>query len=117
MRCCVVETLIKTGAKLEARDKKGLRPLHSASWFAGTVVVDVILKAGADIEARSENGMRPLHFAAKEDNKLILKALLEAGADPTAQTDDGEFAFDLISETSTLNGTDVYWQLSQARFD
>ena len=80
-------------------------------------MVRALVKAGAKREARDRAGMTPLHLAAKHDRSRIVEALLIAGADASARTKQGELAVDLVPESSKLEGTDVYWQLNQARFE
>lgn len=50
----LVELLIKRGADIEHRDKKGFTPLILAATAGHEKVVDILLNNGADIEAQSE---------------------------------------------------------------
>jgi len=84
--------------------------------------VKVLLDAGANLEARDKDGYTPLHEAATslregpEVVEEVVEVLLNAGADPKAKTIDGRTPVELIPDNSPLHGTDVYWQLNEARF-
>ena len=51
---------IAKGADIEARDKDGFTPLHSAAAWNKAETVTVLLKAGANANARTEGGYTPL---------------------------------------------------------
>ena len=113
-----VKRCLLQGADPNARNEAGGTPLH---WAAGQskipAVVKALLDAGADPNARNEAGGTPLHQAAgKSETPGVVKALLDGGADPNVQTESGKTALDLIPDDSPLRGTNVYWQLNDARF-
>ena len=72
------------------------------------------LAAGADPTARDEDGLTPLHHAARWGHASVVKALLDAGAKPDARNGEGKTPFDMLP--SELEGTDVYWELNEARY-
>ena len=80
-------------------------------------MVATLLEAGASLEARAEGGWTPLHAAATlSKTSTVVATLLEAGADPAAEDADGNTPWELIEDDSPLKGTDLYWQLNEARF-
>ena len=58
----------------------------------------------------SESTLNP-----KTPEKIV--ALLDAGADGSPTNEMGETPFDLAKNNETLNGTDSYWKLNDARFN
>ena len=46
----------------------------------------------------------------------MVALLLDRGADATLRDNNGRLPIDLADENKALKGTDVYWQLNDARF-
>ena len=53
----------------------------------------------------------------REAPPAMVMALLEAGADPKAKDAAGRVPWDYAKDNRALKGTDVYWQLHDARFE
>lgn len=82
--------LLGKGARLDATDKEGRTPLHTAD--AG--VARALLEKRADVNARDASGRTPLHGA--EVDKATL--LLAAGADVDAAAKDGSTPHDVAAD-------------------
>ena len=83
---------IEAGAKVEARDKYGMTPLHMAALQnKNPAVVVALIEAGTKVNARGPGGFTPLHRAAMgNENPAVATALVEAGARVEARTIFGE---------------------------
>jgi len=84
--------LIKAGANVNARDKKGNTVLHE------TFLIDVeeeLLKFGADVNARNKDGETPI-FTNVDGNSIPL--FLEHGADLTIRNKKGQTVIEAAKE-------------------
>ncbi|HEY8504776.1 MAG TPA: ankyrin repeat domain-containing protein, partial [Gemmataceae bacterium] len=70
--------LLKHGAKVNARTKRGLTPLHLAK---SEEVAALLLEHGAKLDARAKDGSTPLHRAAEAGNRPVAELLITKGAD------------------------------------
>lgn len=89
-----VQSELRCGADIEAKDDGGWTPLHFAAAFnKDPAVIQALLDAGADIEAKSDRGTTPLHAAANTSAMpavlQVLQVLLDAGADTEAKDNSG----------------------------
>ncbi|MEJ2719445.1 MAG: ankyrin repeat domain-containing protein [Deltaproteobacteria bacterium] len=86
-----VVRLLKTGANMQASDKKyRMTPLMWACHKNHPEVVKVLLDRGADVNARYGNPQTPLMKAAREGNLEIVRLLLKHGAEVNAKSDIGD---------------------------
>ena len=68
--------LAEAGANLEARDRHGNTPLHSASfWNRLDVVKFLITEAGVSVVTCDSAGYTPLHIALEMDNLQVANYL------------------------------------------
>lgn len=104
---------LSAGADPNAKDDKGLAPLHRVAMYGrNPVVVRLLTNAGANVGAQADNGATPLHLAAMlADDAAVAVALLEAGANPAARSDDDETAWELLQDNAALCDTAFYERL------
>ncbi|CAJ0574622.1 unnamed protein product, partial [Mesorhabditis spiculigera] len=77
-----VLALLKRGANLEHRDKKGFTPLIMAASHGHALLCDELLNAGAELEAQSERTKdTALSLACSSGRKETVDFLLRKGAD------------------------------------
>lgn len=78
----MVRDLLKAGAKVDARDSRGLTPLHFAlaSEYPSLETVRVLLQAGSDVNARDHTGETPLDWAEKFGYPEVIATLKKSGA-------------------------------------
>ena len=79
-----LESALKSGISVDARDAKGNTMLMLASYHGRTEAVRLLLKAGAAVDLRNDKGQTPLGGVAFKGHAEIARLLLEAGADPAA---------------------------------
>jgi hypothetical protein len=73
----VTRYLVEQGAHINARDKFGQTPLHTA---ANIEVVKYLIAHGANVNVQDHNGWTPLHEAVFRDKANIVKILVEHGS-------------------------------------
>lgn len=107
--------LIRAGANLRARNRRGCEPLHAAavgspgsSWWdpeAQSATIVCLIEAGADPNARNMDGATPLHRAVRTRCASAVRALLDHGADPAIRNKSGSTAVQLASLTTGRGGS------------
>jgi uncharacterized membrane protein YphA (DoxX/SURF4 family) len=76
-----IELLLKSGAKLDAKNAAGQTPLHITAGSGNVEAVALLLKNGAKVDITDGAGDTPLIIATRKGSLPIVIKLLEAGAD------------------------------------
>lgn len=110
-----VLALVRRGADLTVRNRRGAQPLHAATRGGpGSVdwdpdrqvgVIEVLVESGAEVDAVAAGGVTALHRAVRNRCSAAVRSLLAAGADPSIANDRGSTAFDLTRWTTGRGGT------------
>ncbi|MFB0555514.1 MAG: ankyrin repeat domain-containing protein [Phycisphaerae bacterium] len=79
-----VQSIISSGADINAKNEEGFTPLYSAVERGQKVVVELLIANGADINAKGKNGQTPLHYTAQQGHADVAELLLANGADINA---------------------------------
>ena len=82
---------LNRGANINAKDDRGLTPLHYAARGSTDVsVVALLLDRSADVNATSIQGFTPLHTAVGDNTRpSVIELLLDRGADIEARDSNG----------------------------
>ena len=81
----VVELLVVTGTKVNAKSVTGETPLHYAASAGHKEVVAVLLANGADANAKDNGGSTAMHKAVANHHKDVVDLLLANGAEVNAK--------------------------------
>ena len=98
-RTDIAKELVRLGANVGARNRRGAQPLHyacdgqpaSATWDpkAQERVIAFLIRAGANPNSTDKNGVTPLHRAIRTRCAAAVRALLAHGADPDRKNGSG----------------------------
>ena len=124
-RAEMASRLIKAGADVRAKNRRGTEPLHlvavggpnSPRWdpAAQAATIVCLIEVGADPNAKNMDGTTPLHRAVRTRCAGAVRALLEHGADPAIRTKNGSTAGKLALFTTGRGGTGSPEAKSQQR--
>jgi hypothetical protein len=70
--------LLSKGAKINATDRTGATPLHTAAWWGRTDVAQVLIASGAKVNATDQKGRTPLAVAQERKNDEVVELLRKA---------------------------------------
>jgi hypothetical protein len=111
----MADQLIKAGAKVRAKNRRGSEPLHSAAvgspgsarWdpAAQAATIVCLIEGGADPNAQNLDGATPLHRAVRTRCAAAVRALLDHGGDPTIRNKNGSTATQLALHTTGRSGS------------
>jgi hypothetical protein len=111
----MAEMLIRAGANVRARNRRGVEPLHSAAFgspgsprwnpVAQARTIVYLIEAGADPNAQNMDGATPLHRAVRTRCAGAVRALLDHGADPAICNKNGSTALQLALRTTGRSGS------------
>jgi hypothetical protein len=111
----MADKLIKAGAAVRAKNRRGGEPLHAAAFGSpssprwdpmsqATTIVRLI-EAGADPNAQNMDGATPLHRAVRTRCAGAVRTLLDHGSDPAIRNKNGSTALQLAVHTTGRGGS------------
>lgn len=111
----LVGLLLDAHADVDARNRRGARPLHyaadgvpgSAIWRpdAQAATVICLIAAGADPNVTDKSGVAPLHRAVRTRCSGAVAALLDGGADPQRPNSNGSTPMQLAMRNTGRGGS------------
>ena len=114
-RTDIVQELIRLGADVRARNRRGAEPLHSAArgdpnlprWNppAQTATIAALIAAGADPDAPDASGVAPLHKAVRSRCAAAVQALIAGGADARRRNKSGSTPMLLARQNTGRGGS------------
>jgi len=102
----VVKLLISQRADVNAKDNKGITPLHLAVIKCNIDVAKLLISKGADVNATDKYSRTPLHYVAFQGNIDLAKLLISKGADVNVKDKFGETP--LKTATGSKGNFEVY---------
>ncbi len=111
----MADKLIKAGADVRAKNRRGAEPLHAAAFgspgslnwdpAAQAATIVCLIEAGADPNAQNMDGATPLHRAVRTRCAGAVRALLDHGANPAIRNKNGSTAKKLALFTTGRPGS------------
>jgi hypothetical protein len=111
----LARALVRAGADVRARNRRGAEPLHYAAdgspgsphWRPAdqAATIAYLIDAGADPNASDRSGVTPLHRAVRTRCAAAVRALLDGGADPLRANGNGSTPLKLATQTTGRGGS------------
>ena len=80
----ILQSLIDSGANVNAKDKQGVTALHWAVYKAHEEIAHLLIDKGADVNAKEKSGVTALHTAVQKGHVAMVELLLDKEADVDA---------------------------------
>jgi ankyrin repeat protein len=98
-RTKVVNSLLKYGAYIGAKDTSRCTPLHYAFKNKHYELAELLIEHGVDVNLSvNERGDTALHSAVRNSNLRIVELIMAKGADVAVRNDDGQTALDIAMD-------------------
>ena len=107
--------LIKAGAHVRAKNRRGAEPLHAAAFgspgsprwdpAAQAATIVCLIQSGADPNAQNMDGATPLHRAVRTRCAEAVRTLLDHGADKAIRNKNGSTAMQLAIQSTGRSGS------------
>ena len=113
-----VSFLLKIGADINARDKKGKTVLfHSYGFHMGSIeMVRLLIRSGADVNIADNKGNTVLMYACSIGSLEFVKILLEAGTDVNCKNQQGKTALGVVRTEEGFNpGYEIPFHLEDVK--
>lgn len=104
-RAPMIDTIIQSGAEIDARDEHGWTPLMWASWSGLTKTATRLIELGANTQIADYKGNTALMLAALRGNTEIVEFLINRGVDRNFATLHGKTAKDFAQKGITEHPT------------
>lgn len=88
----IVDSLIASGADINARDENMASPLHLSVEHSSQEMVEALISKAAEVDAQDRRGRTPLHVAAEYLKCDIYDVLVREGANESILDDEGDSA-------------------------
>jgi ankyrin repeat protein len=87
---CIIDVLIKNGARVNSRDQNGNTPLFYAITRDNFNIVELLVKNGSNVDTKNKADNTPLFYAITIKNPDIIEFLVQKGANINAQDKQGK---------------------------
>ena len=99
----VLKYFFGSRALIDAKNKNGDTPLHTAANTSNIGNLKWLIENGASIDAKNINDDTPLHIAANTSNIELLKCLIDNGAWIDAKNKNGDTPLHIAAKGSNIN--------------
>jgi len=96
-----VKQHLAAGTDVNAKNRDGVTPLHTAAANDYKEIVELLIVEGANVNATNVDGWTPLFGAAVLGKNKIVELLIAKGANVNAKNDDGETPLDIGTHPKT----------------